>query len=197
MEKIINNLSNIIDNNKYSRDEINEAIDYPLSNTEIEQITNGEVPVMTYKDLYNYGSINELLNNFDSVILLYEKQPDSGHYVLLSSKNNSIEHFDPLGMQIDDEFNYIDDAFRQQYYDQGKYLSNLLLNTPQKLEYNDHHLQKNSAGVSTCGRWCLMKDLLSVLNVDQFNHVFEQLKKKYKKNKDELVTIITKNLFDV
>ena len=51
-----------------------------------------------YKDLKNYTSIDELLpNDKDFAVLLYESQPNSGHWTALLKYDNDIELFDSYG----------------------------------------------------------------------------------------------------
>ena len=82
---------------------LKETIAYALSNHELEKMMNNQIKVVIYPDLVNYNSIEELLEPFGAVIILYLMDTDTGHWVTLFRypNSNKIEFFDPYGRKPD------------------------------------------------------------------------------------------------
>jgi hypothetical protein len=165
-----------------------------LSGNDILKFFNGKVKIVLYSDLRKYNNIDQLLNPFGRVALLYyrEKEPNYyGHWIsVFKTSRNTIEVYDPYGSFIDDTLKTINTDFRKENYEYTPYLSKLLLNQKKyKVEYNDVPLQMLKHGVNTCGRHAIVRMSLRDWPIELFQKVFSM------KNKgDDLVSILTKNI---
>lgn len=158
-----------------------------LSNFEIMDKIKNKANLMTYSELMDYDDLDEALGPHEALVLLYETKKNFGHWVTIFKRGNLIEHFDSYGYFPDDELDFIPDYFRKVEGIDYPHLSYLLDNSPYKLSYSEHKLQKHEKDVSTCGRWVISRLLLRHLPLDKFEKMF--------KNKDFdpdfLVTIFT------
>ena len=75
-----------------------------LSGEDLVKICEGKVVVVPYHTLKNYNSIEDLLDKFGAVILLYETKQNFGHYTALYYNNSKqLEFFDSYGFAPDQE----------------------------------------------------------------------------------------------
>ena len=62
-----------------------------LSDEEIFNALSGHTRIFLYRDIVEMHDINELFGPYDSVVLLYEKEPNVGHWVGLIRNNDVID----------------------------------------------------------------------------------------------------------
>ena len=63
---------------------MNQIIRKPLSDADLETILGSDVKIITYPQLANYKTIEELLpKQYDFVIILLLESPSSGHWCAL------------------------------------------------------------------------------------------------------------------
>lgn len=146
-----------------------------LSMDDLRSASNGRLQVFTYEDLYNIKHIDELFYPYNACIILYQSTPNFGHWVtLIRRKNNttdSLEHFDPYGVKIDDELN---GPNRMKF---PKLLSRLILKSGIKtIISNVGRFQSQKALVNTCGRWALIRALLKNKSLEEFTNLFHNQK---------------------
>jgi hypothetical protein len=112
-----------------------------------------------------------------------------GHWVCLFKKSDTIYFFDSFGSipygktnmgQIPEQLKY---KFGMEY----KYLTDLLLNCPYEVDYNDKCLQDSKS--STCGRYCATRMSFCDLSTDDFNSMFSD----DLKNNDKIICYLTNN----
>lgn len=133
----------------------------------------GKIKLMTYDELMKYNSIDSLFGNKDAIVILFESKEGRGHWTLLFKRlNGNIEFFDSYGIIPDDQFDFIDSKFIKRKKIVTNHLTKLLFNSNKKIEYNDHPLQKIEKGVSTCGRWVILRYLKKNMNIDDFAKFF-------------------------
>ena len=131
-----------------------ENIDFFIANSEKKKLTGkdvvkiagGNTKVVAYHELVNYNSVEELLEEFGSVVLLFETVYNVGHYTCLYYHKDVLHFFDPYGMKPDQELKYAT-------YDKKAYLSMLLNKYTKPVFYNEHRFQEWSTHINTCGRW--------------------------------------------
>lgn len=146
-------------------------MNYSLSGQDILNIMKNKTKIISYKEIRNFKSINELLEPFNSVFILYESKKHIGHWTLLFKLNKKeIEFFDSYGLNIDDELQFINKEFRKKSNQLKTYLTRLLLKDFNKyiIHYNNFQFQKFDTNIATCGRWCLFRLLNKKLYINEF-----------------------------
>ena len=184
-------LTNISKNRMRSNLTNKGSMDYLIENAEtidltgedIVKICEGKVKVVPYHELAGVNSIEELLQPFDAVILLYEVKQNFGHYTaLLIDPDGNLEFFDSYGFAPDQELNYAK-------YDNTPYLTNLLKKYNGNIVYNNYQFQEWVKDVNTCGRWTSTRvRMAKKYNLNQFQKLFSNLKFY---NGDWLVSALT------
>ena len=156
--------------------------DYLINNTPKSK-------VLTYNELTNYDTLDNLFDNKDVIYLLYESRKNFGHWCCLMKKDNgNIEFFDSYGIFPDQELKWTNKTFREKNNMILPHLTALLYNCPYQIEYNNHKLQKQEPDVNTCGKWCLLRALSKdICNIDKFASFFKNNKHF---EPDELVVLI-------
>lgn len=169
-------------------------MDKALSSDDILKVFDNKTKIITYDQLKNYSSIDELLKPYGSVFLLYLSAKNYGHWTLIFRNNkNENEFFDSYGMLDTKILKTIDKNIRKYYNQASPYLSKLLLKDGRKIIYNDNKLQKVEKNINTCGRWCIMRLIAKDIDIDNFNNIFTS-QKKLGMGPDELVTYLTQEL---
>jgi hypothetical protein len=163
-------------------------MNHALSNSEISKLFNGRVSILRYKDLAYFPTIDKLLSPFNKVFILYESKPGYGHWTLLHKLNKgNVEMFDSYGMKIDGELDYIPREYREESTQAKAYLSRLLANSKYTIHYNDHPLQDTKKGISTCGRWCVLRAINKQMSIDTFANKVKEESNAKGISPDELV----------
>ena len=104
-------------------------MDKALSDKDIVRKLDGKVKILLYSDLKNYDNIDEVLNPYGKVAILYywKAKPYYGHWVgLLRTKRNTIEVFNSFGDFIDRNLDEIPENFRKENDEAERHLSHLL-----------------------------------------------------------------------
>ena len=155
-------------------------MDNPLSGTDIENYLGGKCRVISYDQIKEFSSIDDLLGNHGRCVILYvwAKNPDAfGHWqCVFRNKNGNVEVFDSYGSWIDSFLNKIDKNFRIKTGQNYKFLTKLLYDSNYNVEYNDKVLQNKNS--NTCGKWCVLRMLCNHLDIDEFNSNFTKNTKK-------------------
>jgi hypothetical protein len=110
--------------------------------------------IIKYNDLENYSNINKLLSkDKDYCLLLYEWEPNSGHWVSLLKYDGFIEYFDPYGQPI----NYW--IKKEDILNQNPAILDKLLKTSNKqIVYNKIEFQDmENQDLATCGAHCVFR----------------------------------------
>jgi hypothetical protein len=167
-------------------------MDYPLGDNDIMELLKGQTRVMMYDELANVKNIEDVLQPYGSVAILYPGRTDtSGHWVAVfyrKQPNGSIiiEFFDPYGLKPEDEW-----ARSHRPHNNQHYLAALLYKTKFPIEYNDKKLQRYGKGVATCGRHVVNRILHSDLSLDDYNRLYGTRKGL---TADKLVTYLTNEI---
>jgi hypothetical protein len=164
----------------------------PLDNQELLQyLPNAKI--LTYNQLADYQNINELLpNEKDFFILLYQQQPNVGHWVSVDKIGNTISYFDSYGKPVDEPLDWNSDHLNKMLGQSNDYLSNLLDNSDYNIEYNNVKYQNSNNNVNTCGRFVVLRVLCAKkgMNLKQFYEMMEKLKNYKEMNYDQIVSYI-------
>jgi hypothetical protein len=167
-----------------------KSINYALSSSDLKNIFDDKLKIMVYSDLKKYDNINELLSPFNRVCILYNWEPAVGHWTcLFKGKDNKIYFFDSFGSKPDGKTNMgqVPPELRYKRGMDYKYLTDLLLNSPYEIDFNDKCLQDSKS--STCGRYCVVRMSFSDLSTDDFNSMFSD----DLKNNDKIICYLTNN----
>ncbi len=167
-----------------------------LSDDELEAVLDNP-KIIKYSELANYGSIDELLpNDKDYVILLFEQQPNVGHWVGLLKYNDTIEYYDSYAKPPEYPLRWSRE-YNNQLRQYPKLLENLLsYNNNYKIIYNKKRVQSLDPNVKTCGRH-LASRIKFMLDYDydlnKYNKLLESMKKKLNTSYDDIVAYLIEN----
>jgi hypothetical protein len=167
---------------------LKQVIEHPLSDSEIHSFIPG-LPIITYSDLDKYPAIEALLTPFSSsCMILYETEPNSGHWTCLMKYGNTVEYFDPYGKHPDEPLEWGQDNER---LGQGhKHLTEMLQRAKSNVAWNKTPFQKNKPGINDCGRHCILrlKMLKKGLNLKDYTHFLNDCCKEWNCDYDTAVS---------
>lgn len=151
----------------------------PLSGSDLERITEEKANIIKYSDLHKYNTIDEVFGNKESVIILYLKTSNFGHWCALFRapwKESTLYFFDSYGFQMDEQIKYSDEQLRIHQGQEVPHLTHLIRKSNYYLQQNDYRFQSKEHDVNTCGRWAAMRVRLMDMNPTQFKTFFTKNK---------------------
>jgi len=152
---------------------IKKNLNYSLGDDDILNICDGKVKIISYEDLHNFETIDQLLEPYGAVIILYQQTKLIGHWVsVIKQPKNVIEIFGSYGLKIDEQLEF--STYNQKLHG-GKaqpHLTNLINKSGYKKIYNSHQLQSYNNQVSTCGRYASLRVRFRDLPLDFFVKLF-------------------------
>jgi len=168
---------------------INKAEEIELSGADIVKITDNKALPIAYHNLEKINTLDELFDKSNVIMLLYElREINEGHWVVLMKiDNNTVEFFDPFGLEPDQELKFSPLFHRLHKGNVIPHLTFLLQNSNYDLIVNKCKLQANLGTVNTCGRHCCCRVKFRDLTLDEYCKLF----KKNKYNADFMVTTLT------
>lgn len=122
------------------------------------------------------------------LVLLYLNKIDSGHWVLIHRTPEGIEFFDSYSYKPDTEFAFIPEEM-QKPKKLAMLLCEIIKHTP--ISYNQYQFQEKKAGVNTCGRHCIMRQMFSGVGIDDYKNGVDKVCRDRGINADELSVFIT------
>lgn len=145
------------------------------SEDDMRRLCEGKVKVIPYSHAAQAHSISELLGPHGAAIILYETEPNYGHWVAVFEVSPSmLEFFDSYGYAPDSELKLVPGRFRAQSAQDKPYLSELIRRSGYKnVIYNNVRLQKTGPGTSTCGRWCALRVCCRNIPLKTFQRWFQ------------------------
>lgn len=167
-----------------------------LSNHDIYNLLDGKTNILTYPELMEYDNINDVLDPYDSCVILYLNRDNYGHWCTITRSNGKISFFDPYGGKNlpDQELKSIPHHFRNESGQTYPHLTYLLYKSNSPVEYNEHKYQQFDDQVNTCGRHAVCRSLYKDLDSDQYYELMKSLAKKNNMTYDEVVTMITEKM---
>ena len=166
-------------------------MDQALSSSDINNFFDDKIKILTYDQLKKYKSVDELLKPYGRVVILYfwEDEPKRGHWITcFGTKHNTIEFFDSLATKSGKPDMFLKDIpnqFKQSNGEDNPYLSKLLYECPEQIEYNDMKIQGDTS--STCGRHVILRLCCSDIPIETYQKLFT---KNTKKNDELSVRLI-------
>jgi hypothetical protein len=138
-----------------------KLLETPIDSSKIKKVTGYHI--INYPQLNKMKDIDQAFGKFDAFILYFEiNSIDYGHWTCLIRRHNEYEFFDPYGLNIDNEFNYITKSKRIELNEQFNSLSRLLDDKRKQgynIIHNTYRIQKfdfkyNNVDITpeTCGK---------------------------------------------
>jgi hypothetical protein len=153
------------------------------SGSELKAILDGEVRVIPYYELASFPTLEALLEPYGKAIILYEQEDNLGHWVCISYGLEEgteedepwpyIKYFDSYGITPDSEQDWVNPEYRKKRWNNMRYLSLLMKNSPYEIDYNDHDMQSKDPKVGTCGKWCFAYLSFPNFDADEFHNLFK------------------------
>ena len=193
-KKMIDNIDGIPDKSNTLTHKITGlTVSIPLSSQDIRDSMDGKVKVIRYGELSEYNNIDDLLYPYGNVAILYQTKPNYGHWTCIFKRkvkrdeqrtklNNfvgykrgtteEIEFFDPYGIMLDDELEFIPYQFRVESNQVNKYLTNLLMKSKYPININHIPFQELKDGVNSCGRHVCLRMLLKNMSLKDYTKIF-------------------------
>lgn len=177
-------------------------ISSPLGDDDIKKFLP-DAKIIKYSELKNYDSITDLLpNNKSYVIILYENEPNSGHWTAImrykKDDEEYIEFFDSLADdgKPDSELKWIPKEQNIKLGQGKKLLTEKLKkgNIPviyNKLKFQSEGNQKDGHNINTCGKHCVFR-IINLLDKDMslsdYIEFMEGVKKDSGNTYDQIVS---------
>lgn len=165
-----------------------------LNGDEMMNLSNKKCKIVLYEDINKSKNIDELLGKEGCVFILYESKKHYGHWTLLMKRNNNIiEFFDSYNYKPDDQFEFIEEDFRELNNMMYPKLVELLYDASDryKIHYNNYKFQSKLGNIATCGRWCIVRLWFKDINIDRFYKMIKYIKKKTGLSYDKIVVHLT------
>lgn len=157
-------------------DEAIERLPQFITDQDIHRYLGERFPIYKYGDLDEIQDITHILpTDKCCCIILIESQHNTGHFVALARKGDTIIQFDSYGSKIDTELNYVTSIMQKILGEERNALSNLIKKSGMKTIYNKTKYQstKKIFGVDSaiCGRACIVFSQLF-----QLGYTLEEMK---------------------
>lgn len=163
----------------------------PLDDATLLRLVNHKANMVMYPDIHTM-QLSEVLGRHGAAIILFEAQPNYGHWTcLFRVKPDMLEFFNPYGGLPDDSLLSISDRYRYRSHQDLPFLSHLLMNSDYRLSYNEHQFQKYARNVKTCGRHVAVRLIFRNLSLKEYTSLINQLCEKLQTDADGVVTILT------
>jgi hypothetical protein len=171
-----------------------------LSSKDLKALLDGRVRIYRYAQLRHFSHINQVLSPYGCAIVLYQSKPNYGHWVALScvacpNGKRVLEHFDPLGFEIDGELKNLPPEAVPVHLDRDgvPLLTALVLRSGyDAVVFNKTALQSPDEGINTCGRHCAVRLMYKDLSLPDYIAMFRRMRI----NPDFFVTALTMSLFE-
>ena len=174
----------------------------PLTDSDIMRCFDNKLNLFTYSDIHKFNSIDELLGRYKRCIVLFLNKENYGHWTCLflnKERGQEVLHFfnsyGDLGKKEFDGYpdsflKYINKSFRDKSNQNYPYLTELMINSPYELEYNDIQYQKLSDDIKTCGYWCVFRLQYASMNDEEFERFIKSNCKNWKMSPDKFIVTI-------
>lgn len=162
---------------------VGEGNTFAYSDDDMRKVCEGEVEIMSYRQVMECESLDEVLGDNGACIFLYETKPQYGHWcALIGMGNGMVEFFDPYGQPPDSQLKYVPKSMGCE-----PVLQDLCDAANATLVWNKHRLQSEASNKSTCGRWCSVRVAMRYMTSEQFAKFFLNQKLP----PDSYVTLLT------
>lgn len=167
---------------------INKLKESSLSGTNIMELLENRSKIIKYGNIRFFRHIDEILNDYDNAVILYETKKNYGHWVcIMRRENGELEFFDPYGYFIDDQLSFIPKNYAKSSGQNKRYLSALFYNSPYNIVINKVSYQSKNKKISTCGRHVILRIVLKDMSLKEYHDIF----KNDNMTPDDKVTYLT------
>jgi hypothetical protein len=130
---------------------------YSFSDKDMLRLVDYEANLITYPEIANYETLDNLLGKHRACIILYLQKKNYGHWCCIFERTDQkglINFYDPYGYFPDHELSFNNETINKKLGQQIPYLSLLMLNEKNKYKYtyNKYKLQSHTKGNNICGR---------------------------------------------
>ena len=154
-----------------------EVKGYSLSESDMRKVIP-TLKIISYKDLLNAKSIDDVLDEKGRLMLLYLTENETtGHWVCLLKLRDSdiLEYFDPYGnYKPDGEKKWLSKAKLREFGQDTNHLTKLLEASPYTIKSNAVPFQKDVRDNNTCGRHCLCRLYFKHLSLPEYANMIEE-----------------------
>ena len=170
-----------------------DLISKPMDDAELKASLPAGVKVVRYANLGKYKDIYQLLPRArDAAVILYEAQPQNGHWCAVGRNEHGLFFFDPYGEKPDKQLEYSKFSRHRVLGAGDRSISDLLATYKDKnnIHYNPHDYQKESPDINTCGRHCVMfiRAIMEGGTLDHYYNVIANAGKQTGMDADQLST---------
>jgi hypothetical protein len=161
---------------------------YPLGNDDIMELIDLEPSnIFTSEKLESVNNIDELLDRLGRGVLLWRTENENtGHWISLLRKGNTIEIFDPYGNKPSEWTKKLNSE--KGLNPPNGVLEKLIKGSGYKIKINNvKHQPINNSNSATCGKHTAIRLLFHKMNLDEYNNFMKDIKKKYGINSEDLV----------
>lgn len=167
---------------------VKKALTYPLSDSDIKAILGSDTSILTYPDLENVETIDQIFDRYGRCVMLFPTMSaNEGHWCAMLKKGREIEFFDPYGEAPEDQKDGMSRSKQEQLDMDQPYLTDLFRKSGYRIYYNTYPFQKGSPNIATCGRHCVVRLLYAPYDLDQYKKAVD----KSKMSPDEFVLGVT------
>lgn len=168
---------------KLSKIDYTSALQYALSNTDIQHIllkvTGMKTNIVTYPELQNVVDITPYFDRLGRLVVFIPISTSFGHWCCITKRENGkvYEWFDPYGVKPDGEKKFISKQTLDRLHEEKPYLTKLLKREQDQgaiIKYNPYHWQSNKANTDDCGRWVCARLIYNKLSLDEINDMIKQ-----------------------
>jgi hypothetical protein len=168
-----------------------DLIGKPMDDAELKASLPPGIKIVRYLNLKKYRTIYDLLPRArDAAIILYEAQPQNGHWCAVGRNEHGLFFFDPYGDKPDKQLSYSRFSRNRVLGAGDKSISDLFATYKDQanIHYNPHNYQIESPDINTCGRHCVMfiRSIMEGGDLDDYYTVISNAQKKTGMNADEL-----------
>jgi hypothetical protein len=157
-------------------------MEYSLSDSDIRNLTDNNVSVLTYSEVIENGLIKSLLESPSKcIIMLVRQQPTYGHWICIFIKENGKEK----GIHIVDSYGNtpdskqwkkgINDTVLEELGQEKPYLLEQLYNSGFDMYYNEYALQDLDKNVNSCGRHAVCRSYFTDLDTDEYYNMINRI----------------------
>ena len=173
---------------------IDESKKYPLSNTDIQSLLDGETNIFTYPMLESIDHIDEIFDPKGRAIMLFLTDGEnSGHWISLIKRGNIIEIYDPYGHSPAEWKTKLGGAMTdmRDWKQDRPLLQQKIKEAGYRMKVNKKQVQPVSKNIATCGRHSVMRLLFHQYPLEEYNAIIKKIQTETGISPDDLATGLT------